>query len=118
MAYTIAQAAQACGVNRSTILRAIKSGKVSGTRGDAATWFVEPVELHRVFPPAQAEPKAVPQDAQTDALVSLLRAQLEDMKAQRDRWQAQADSWQAQAERLALPAPAAQSRPWWRRLAG
>ena len=58
MALTLAQAAQATGLNRSTILRAIKSGRISGTRDDLGAWTVEPVELHRIFPPAEAEPKA------------------------------------------------------------
>jgi hypothetical protein len=102
MAMTLAEAASACGVNRSTILRAIKSGRISGQR-DESGWSVEPVELHRVFPPAPAEaaPKAVPQDAQTDALVVMLREQLAEMRAQRD-------AWQGVAERLtsALPKPA------------
>ena len=102
MPYSLAEAAQATAVNRSTILRAIKSGKISGQRDSSGAWTVEPVELHRVFPPASAAqaatPKALPQDAQTDALVAELRAQLAEMRAQRD-------AWQGIAERLALGAP-------------
>lgn len=97
-AYSLAQAAQACGVNRSTILRAIKNGRISGQRNDKAEWEVEPVELHRAFPPAAVEPRPVPQDAQTDALVASLRDQLAEMRAQRD-------AWQGVAERLTLAAP-------------
>ena len=121
MALTLAEAAQAAGMNRSTILRAIKSGKISGARDESGAWTVEPVELHRVFPPAPAPPKAAPQVAQPDALVAELRAQLAEMRAQRD-------AWQGMAERLALSAPkppepvqtpeADQRRPWWRRLGG
>ena len=105
MALTLAQAAQATGLNRTTILRAIKSGKVSGTKHEDGSWTVEPVELHRVFPAAQAMPNAMLQVAQPDALVAELRAQLADMRAQRD-------AWQQQAERLALPAKAT-SESWW-----
>ena len=85
MSYTLAEAAQACGVNRSTILRSIKAGKISGQRDESGAWSVEPVELHRVFAPiaAEATPKAVHQDAQTDALVAELRAQLAELRAQR-----------------------------------
>jgi hypothetical protein len=104
MALTLAQAAQATGLNRSTVLRAIKSGRISGQRDDSGAWSVEPVELHRVFPPAAAMPKALPQDAQTDALVAELRAQLADMRAQRDAWQAEAADWKRQAQNL-LPPP-------------
>ena len=118
MTLTLAEAAQATGLNRSTILRAIKSGKISGARDESGSWSVEPVELHRVFPPASATPKAAPQDAQTDTLVAELRAQLAEMRSQRD-------AWQGIAERLALsaprqpepePKPAEARRPWWRRV--
>ena len=110
MPYTLAEAAQACGLNRSTVLRAIKSGKISGSRDEVGAWQVEPVELHRVFPPvaAQAAPRAVHQHAQPDVelrvrlamaeeRLSELRHALADMRVQRD-------SWQAQAERLAITA--------------
>jgi excisionase family DNA binding protein len=112
MSLTLAEAAQATGLNRSTILRAIKSGRISGTRDDHGAWSVEPVELHRVFEPAEAKPKAVPQDAQADALVAELRVQLAEMRQQRD-------AWQGIAERLALSAPKAEPKPeppmsWWR----
>jgi hypothetical protein len=53
MSYTLASAATACGVNKSTILRAIKAGKISGTRDEHNEWHVEPAELHRVYPPAE-----------------------------------------------------------------
>src|SRR5215471_13686617 len=82
MPYSLAEAARATGLNRSTILRAIKRGAISGTRDETGAWAVEPVELHRVFPPAEATPKTTRQDAQTDALVAELRAQLAEMRAQ------------------------------------
>ena len=120
MPLTLAEAAQATGLNRSTILRAIKSGRISGARDETGAWSVEPVELHRIFPPAEAKPEPMRQDAQTDALVLELRAQLAEMRSQRD-------AWQGIAERLALstpkppesvPKPAEAKRPWWRRLTG
>ena len=100
MAMTLAEAASACGVNRSTILRAIKSGRISGQRDELGAWSVEPVELHRVFPPAEAATKAVPHDAQADAQVAALLAQLAEMRSDRD-------AWREQAQRLtsALPKP-------------
>jgi hypothetical protein len=42
---SLAEAAKHCGVNRSTILRAVKSGKVSGTRNEDGSWSVEASEL-------------------------------------------------------------------------
>jgi hypothetical protein len=49
MSYTLAAAAVATGLNKTTVLRAIKSGRISGTKDDTGQWHVEPVELHRVF---------------------------------------------------------------------
>ena len=37
------------------MLRAIKSGRISGTRDALGAWHVEPAELHRVFPPKAVE---------------------------------------------------------------
>jgi hypothetical protein len=54
MSYTLAAAAAACGVNKSTVLRAIKGGKISGTKDEHGEWHVEPAELHRVYPPVAA----------------------------------------------------------------
>ena len=52
MTYSLQEAADAAGVNKSTILRAIQAGKVSATRNEHDQWLIEPAELHRVYPPA------------------------------------------------------------------
>ena len=54
MSYSLQQAADAAGVNKSTVLRAIQAGKVSATRSEHGQWVIEPAELHRVYPPAVA----------------------------------------------------------------
>src|SRR6266568_4108944 len=38
MSYTLAAAAAACGLNKSTALRAIKAGKISGTKDEHGEW--------------------------------------------------------------------------------
>ena len=66
MSYTLAEAAVAVGLDKSTLRRAVRSGRISGTRDEAGVWHVEPVELHRVFPPAARpgdDPTALPRDA-------------------------------------------------------
>jgi hypothetical protein len=99
VAYTLAQAAQATGVNRSTILRAIMSGRISGTKDDTGTWYVEPVELRRVFPPAQAEAhQSALEDAELRMRLSLAEERLCELKQEVVRWREQADAWQRQAE--------------------
>ena len=51
MSYTLGQAAKATGMSKSTILRAIKSGKISAIKNEASgEWTIEPAELHRVYP--------------------------------------------------------------------
>src|SRR5215831_18790159 len=49
-AMLLSQAAEAVGMNRSSILRAIKAGKISATRDEHDQWQIEPAELHRVYP--------------------------------------------------------------------
>lgn len=50
MGLTLRQAADMCGRSRSTIHRALKSGKLSGVRSDDGAWSIDPSELARVFP--------------------------------------------------------------------
>jgi hypothetical protein len=52
MPLTVAQAAHETGLHRSSILRAIKRGVISGSRDESGQWTVEPAELFRVFKPA------------------------------------------------------------------
>ena len=47
-------AAAARGLNKSTVLPAIKAGKISGTKDKHGEWHIEAAELHRVYPPVAA----------------------------------------------------------------
>ena len=113
MAYpTLATAAAAVGRNRSSISRAIKSGKLSATRDEVTgAWIIDPAELHRLYPPVDARDDAWPDarpdarpdaearmgDAQADVHTLLRRAeiaearladardQIEDLRQERDR---------------------------------
>ena len=51
MFYSLQQAADVVGVNKSTVLRAIQAGKISATRNKHDQWLIEPAELRRVYPP-------------------------------------------------------------------
>jgi chemotaxis protein histidine kinase CheA len=55
MKYSLADAAKATGKNKTTIQRAIKSGKISGVKGASGAYEIDPAELHRVFPPATTQ---------------------------------------------------------------
>lgn len=58
MNYSLSEAAKATGKNKSTIQRAIKSGKISASKGESGAYGISPSELHRVFPPSAAQPDA------------------------------------------------------------
>jgi hypothetical protein len=123
MTHSPATAAAACGVNKSTILRAIKSGKISATKDENGQWHIQPIELHRMYPPRTeahtSECNGTHPDAaavlqgQLDGLrqvTDLLRAQLEDVREDRDRWR-------NQAEAIARQLPDQRPRKgWWRRV--
>lgn len=56
MSYSLGAAAKTTGMSKSTILRAIKSGKISATKDESAgEWQIEPAELHRVYPTVAAK---------------------------------------------------------------
>ena len=54
MSYSLSNAAAACGVYKSPVLRSIKSGRLTATKDALGQWRIEPAELHRVYPPAQS----------------------------------------------------------------
>jgi hypothetical protein len=120
-AFTLGTASQATGCAKSTILRAIKAGRISATRDDLQQWQIEPSELFRVFPPlaipgATAESSPIERDATTNVLVAELRQVIadlrrgqEDLRQERDKWQAAHEREQAAhaaTQRLLLPPPA------------
>ena len=56
MAYTLGEAAKATGISKASISRAINNGRISATKKDDGSFSIEPVELHRVYPPKSAAP--------------------------------------------------------------
>jgi len=126
MSYSLSEAATACGVYKSTILRSIKAGRLTGTKDALGQWRIEPAELHRVYPPAESN-GASNNRTRLHAITALLEAQhratlaevqlaqlktaLEDMRGDRDHWRTHAGATQ----RLLVDATA--RRPWWKRVA-
>ena len=128
MPYTLAAAAAATGLSKTTIFRAIKSGKISGSKDVNGQWQVEPAELHRVYPPFAegAECTDAPQyDASVHATaavelelkLAVLKERVIYLRDALDEMRGQRNAWQTQAERLALTDERPQ-RSWWKRLAG
>src|SRR4249919_3431088 len=117
---SLAQAAAMTGMNRSSLLRAIKRGAITGTKDHNEVWHVDGAELARVFPVTPPNTQPAQQDAHADALaahklalaeerIAELKERLDEMRRERDRAQAGEDAWKEQCERatrhLALPAP-------------
>jgi hypothetical protein len=119
-AFTLGTASQATGCAKSTILRAIKAGRISATRDDLGQWQIEPAELFRVFPAlaipgATAQQAPIERDATADVLVAELRQVIadlrrgqEDLRQERDHWRTAHEREQAAhaaTQRLFLPPP-------------
>jgi hypothetical protein len=81
MYLSLGQAAKETGMDKSTISRAIKSGKLSATRKENGGYEIDPAELFRVFAPAskKTEPLALAPDTAMDGSSEnqVLRLQLE-----------------------------------------
>lgn len=56
MGYTLGEAAKASGKAKTTIQRAIKTGRISASKTETGSYDIEPSELHRVFPVTVAQP--------------------------------------------------------------
>jgi hypothetical protein len=50
MSYTLAAAATATGLSKTAILKAIKDGRIVGTKDELGQWQIEPAELHLLDP--------------------------------------------------------------------
>lgn len=124
MSYSLSEAATACGVYKSTILRSIKAGRLTGTKDALGQWRIEPAELHRVYAPAQrngaesngARPGATAVVVEAHHRAELAEQRLAMLTLVLDDLRMQRDKWQQQAERLAITDARAR-QPWWRRLA-
>src|SRR3954468_23849070 len=69
--YTLGTAAKAAGVSKSTVHRAIRTGKISARSKDGAGYEIDPSEFHRIFP-LVAQKLAEPGSSQTGtALIAL-----------------------------------------------
>lgn len=65
MSFSISRAAKEAGLSKSTISRAVKSGRISAQKQDDGSFLIDPAELFRVYPRTVAQP---PSDAPHDAL--------------------------------------------------
>lgn len=145
MKLNISQAAKAAGVDRSTIQRKIKSGKLSATVDMEGNKLIDPVELERVFgeiatPDKVRQRAAMTQHAAPDMLqvlerqnndlreqIHILRQEKEQDRRQHERTvedlRRDRDAWRVQAEKQTLLLTHIQQEPalkttFWQRMFG
>jgi hypothetical protein len=115
MSYTLNDAAKATGKSKTTIHRAVKSGKISASKMENGAYSIDPSELHRVFPRVTQEQQeerseAIQTEHQGNTL-GILRMQLESIEKERERERQQLqetivdlredrDKWRQQATAL------------------
>lgn len=130
MSYTLNEAAKATGKSKTTIHRALKSGKISAVKRDNGAYAIEPAELHRVFPPVPVE-RNEERSSRNDAEhlrndQGTLRIQLETIEKERERERQQLqetisdlredrDRWRQQATALLEDK---RPRGFWKKLFG
>lgn len=132
---TLSQAAKSLGKSKSTLNRAIKTGRLTATRNEDGTFSIDPSELYRAFPEpmqnahqsASTERPRTPVPDELNSRINLLEQLLEkerdtvarereiaaDLKEDRDRWRQQATSLLADQRPESAPAVLAKRRRWW-----
>lgn len=124
---SLRQAAAAFAVSRTTLIKALENGKVSGSKDDAGQWQIDPAELARVYKarPAQTRPKpdqidhagqgglSTPEPPRQDDLaIRLARAEAE-LAAERDKTALLERHLDDLRRMLPPPDAAPQRRRWW-----
>lgn len=142
---TLSQAAKATSKSKSTLNRAIKTGRLSATRNEDGTFSIDPSELSRVFPKNASERASyVTDERQTErsgtevlSKIAMLEQLLErerealvrerevsaDLQEDRDRWRAQAtgllsDLRTAQEKAIPGASPNSPRKGFWKRILG
>jgi hypothetical protein len=123
---SLGQAARLTGLGKTTITRAIKSGRLSASRKEDGSYEIDPAELARVYPfPAPGETVAatvpvvrhatpdVTADAELRHRVTTAEERLTELKVLVDDLRRDRDAWREQAQGRLLPPPEAKMS-WWR----
>jgi hypothetical protein len=91
MAYTLGEATKVTGLSKTSLHRAIKSGRISATKTDSGSYEIDPAELHRVFPVAANRNSSYDHDlgqggtGKISIETGVLRRELELLREERDR---------------------------------
>jgi excisionase family DNA binding protein len=136
MIFTLRTAAQHTGTSKSTILRAIKSGRLSATRLEDGSYEIDAAELERVYPAQRMKQRGT--DAMEhhapdgsgectthapDATAAALEAEIQGLReilrradAATDELRQDRDKWRTMAENQQRLLSDQRPRSWWQRL--
>lgn len=133
MGLSLREAAKEAGVSKSTILRAVQSGRLSAARTEDGGYDIAVSELFRVYDPSKADrtgTDAEGQDAPAnqnapDPMVAVLQEQVNSLKEilrradeVTDEVRQDRDKWRSMAENQQRQIIDARPKSWWQRLTG
>ena len=120
MSYTLGEAAIACGKSKSTLSKAIKSGKISAFKNDHGAFEIEPSELFRLYPPTPppieqstietvgVEQKETSENTNNiemlEAKLQMANERIDELKSDKEKLEIDKEQWRQQATNL-LAAP-------------
>ena len=128
MMYSLGEAAKATGKAKSTVLRAIKKGRISASKGDDGAYRIDPSELHRVFDaPVTQTPSSNDTEPHNETVehLNIMMKQLDrERERERDQMQSTIDDLRIRLDRAEERFTAMLSdkrtpetpRRWWQRL--
>ena len=112
MSLSPAEAAKHIGLTKQSVIKAIRSGRLSAIKDASGGWLIEPVELFRVWPALnqdrgkvtpQVDAGLPPENSEVVTLlkaqIDLLRSQLDDVRADREDIRTDRNHWRQLAER-------------------
>lgn len=108
---TLGEASKATGVQKSTLSKALSSGKISYFEKTSAGYKIDPSELFRIYPRKLQETVVdTVANERSDTLERTpdfirLQVEVEQLRERLAEAQEQRDKWQTQAMQLALPKP-------------
>jgi len=135
---TLGQAAKLASVGKTTLTRAIKSGRLSAERREDGSYRIDPAELSRAYEISVETPETVTgtgdvvhratvgrdtgETAETLIRLAAAEAEIKGLREMLARADADRDAWRSQAENssatVRLLTDQRERPSWWRRLAG
>jgi hypothetical protein len=126
MKMTMGEFARQAGMNKATLSRMIKAGKISAERQENGRLLIDPSEMDRladfrstsnVSHNAAVQQSVTPVETVLQRENELLREMLRDKEKQLDDLRTERDEWRKQAQTLLLtqgqPQEPAKPRRWW-----